>query len=156
MCVGVCVGAVWLWGLLKCEAEAVWEGGANLRGLIMTPYHSRQELPPLAHHITCMAWHENRRCMSFLTRLAIYMAAGGTWTQGLREKPQAGLPALFKPKKWMSWYIEQYLLFCFFSFVRFSIGPSSFLEKKEADILPFPTAYSTGYQLPRWTKESIH
>lgn len=30
-------------------------GGANFRGLIMTPYYSLQELPSLAHHITCMA-----------------------------------------------------------------------------------------------------
>lgn len=49
---GVCV---WVVGLGKLQGLCEKGGGANLRGLIMTPYHSPQELPSFAHHITCMA-----------------------------------------------------------------------------------------------------
>lgn len=36
------------------QRVSLGEGGhANLRGLIMTPRHSPQELPSLAHHFTC-------------------------------------------------------------------------------------------------------
>lgn len=47
--VGVVVGSV----SENCKGRV--GGGANLRGLIMTPYYSMQELPSFAHHITCMA-----------------------------------------------------------------------------------------------------
>lgn len=87
-------------------ARAVWEGGANLRGLIMTPYYSLQELPSFAHHITCMAWHGNSRCMSFLTQLGTY------WLQGkLLHESLAAVPACFEAKKGIS----QKALISFFS-----------------------------------------
>lgn len=78
----------WLWVLANCKGCV--RGGANLRGLIMTPYYSLQELPSFAHHITCMAWHGNRRCMSFLTQLGTY------WLQGkLLHECLAAVPARF-------------------------------------------------------------
>lgn len=74
--VGVCA---WLWVLENCKG-CTGRGGANLRGLIMTPYYSMQELPSFAHHITCMAWHGKRRCMSYLTQLGTYWLQGETST----------------------------------------------------------------------------
>lgn len=85
---------MWVQSLCSCGswkiARVVWAVDANLRGLIMTPYYSLQELPSFAHHITCMAWHGNRRCMSFLTQLGTY------WLQGkLLHESLAAVPACF-------------------------------------------------------------
>ena len=81
-------------------------GCANLRGLIMTPCHSLQELPSFAHHITCMAWHGSRGCMSFLTQL------GTCWLQGkLLHGCGCAVPACFQPEERNKTEI------CFFTFV---------------------------------------
>lgn len=82
-----------LWVLENCKGCV--GGGANLRGLIMTPYYSLQELPSFAHHITCMAWHGKRRCMSFLTQLGTY------WLQGKLDS-LATIPDSFGSKEYLT------------------------------------------------------
>lgn len=77
----------------------------------MTPYYSLQELPSLAHHITCMACHGNRRCMSFLTQLGTY------WLQGkLQHEAVAAAPVCFQGEERNMLRSHSFFLFhCFFS-----------------------------------------
>lgn len=67
-------------GLGKLQ-RLVWEGGANLRGLIMTPYHSLQELPSIrpSHHTHGMTWKQEMHVIFDTAWLLLAAGETSTW-----------------------------------------------------------------------------